>query len=186
VEICVPESKLEDARRALLNFPNIYKPVKALNRYDPTMRRHTFPWFKQSGVHLFFMLIPDSALSFSCVPTNVEQSPKPPHIPYPKAGRWAEALIDLSKTKSEGAVDLDDMVDGLAATEEWGRDNLKGGYLERFNKSVRGTKGRMIGKYSEDEYITRFRRRKKEKIDEESTPLQGTQSESSPSSCKLI
>lgn len=172
VDICVPDARLEDARRALLNRPDLYSPMKARNQYDSTMRRHSFPWFRQSGVHAFFILIPDSALAFSCIPANIEQSSKSPHLPYPKTAQWAEALIDLSRAHRGWVVDLDDMVDGLAATEEWGRDNLREEYLELFNKSVQGTKKRMMGKYSEDEYITRFRRRiKDDKVDEEGSPL---------------
>lgn len=58
---------------------------------------------------------------------------------------------------------MDDMVDGLGATEEWGRENLGEEYWEIWEKSVRGMKKRMLGgKYPEEEYISRFKRRPKE------------------------
>jgi hypothetical protein len=75
-------------------------------------------------------------------------------IPYPIAGAWAEALIDLS-----WQADLDDMVDGLVATEEWANENVREPYRKRLNDSIAGMKRRMLGKYSEDQYVSRFHRK---------------------------
>ena len=124
------------------------------NQYDPAGRRPEFPWFRQIGVRAFYVLIPDTALRFSCIPSNIESSSGEIPVPYPIAGVWAEALIDLS-----WRVDLDDMVDGLVATEEWANENLRESYRKRLHDSIAGTKRRMLGKYSEHQYVSRFRRK---------------------------
>lgn len=133
--------------------------MKPRNQYDPTGLRHEFPWFRQIGVRAFYILIPDTALRFSCILSNIELSSGEIPVPYPIAGAWAEALIDLS-----WRVDLDDMVDGLVATEEWANQNLREPYRKRLNDSIVGMKRRMLGKYSEHEYVSRFRRKLRPKI----------------------
>jgi hypothetical protein len=133
--------------------------MKPRNQYDPTGRRHEFPWFRQIGVRAFYVLIPDIALCFSCIPSNIELSSGEIPIPCPVAGAWAEALIDLS-----WQVDIDDMVDGLVATEEWVNENVREPYRKRLNDSIAGMKRRMLGKYSEDQYISRFRRKPRQTI----------------------
>jgi hypothetical protein len=137
--------------------------MKPRNQYDPTGRRHEFPWFRQIGVRAFYVLIPDTALRFSCIPSNIELSSGEIPVPYPIAGAWAEALIDLS-----WRVDLDDMVDGLVATEEWANENLREPYRKRLNDSIAGMKRRMLGKYSEHQYVSRFRRKPRPTIQQHS------------------
>jgi hypothetical protein len=67
------------------------------------------------------------------------------------------------------------MIDGLAETERWGSENLREEYRDCFNQSVQGTKKRMLGgKYPEEKYITRFRRRQKLKESQRFKPVIST------------
>lgn len=159
VDICVPSTKMDDARRALLRYPDIFVPTKPRNQYDFTRRRHQFAWFQHIGVYGFYVLIPDIALGFSCVPSNIESGSPDIRIPYPTAAAWAEALAGLCRVNSGWRVELDDMVDGLLPTEQWVKEKIREEYRERLMKSIAGMKGRMSGKYSEERYISRFRRK---------------------------
>ena len=150
---------MDDARRAILKYPDNYVPTKSPNQYDFTKRRHEFPWFRQIGVYGVYVLIPDSALGFSCVPANIELSSPDACIPYPTAAAWVEALIGLSKVHGGWIVHLDDMVDGLLPTEQWVKENVREDYQECILKSITGMKRRMSWKYPEELYISRFRRK---------------------------
>jgi hypothetical protein len=56
-------------------------------------------------------------------------------------------------------VDLDDMVDGLLLTEQWVKENVREEYRDCLMESIRGMKRRMSGKYSEEQYISKFHRK---------------------------
>jgi hypothetical protein len=148
---------LDDARRALLRYPENFVPTKPRNQYDFTKHRHEYPWFRQIGVYGFYVLIPDTGLGFSCVPSNIELSSS--NIPFPTAIAWAEALAGLCRINGLWVVDLDDMVDGLLLTEQWVKENVREDYRDCLVESIGGMKRRMSGKYSEEQYISRFHRK---------------------------
>ncbi|KAK4034583.1 hypothetical protein C8A01DRAFT_49045 [Parachaetomium inaequale] len=82
---------------------------------------HTFPRYRLNhDGHLFgFYLVPSIDWRFDCAPENFEYSAQK-HIPYPKLNLFAQSLLERQDTG-----DLQDLVDGMDLTEEWGEGNLK-------------------------------------------------------------
>lgn len=77
----------------------------------------TFPRFKYVGVALFFIIISAQDYHIPCEPTNFELGQT--GIPFPKLNIYAQSLLD-----SGNLVDLDDLIDGMNLTREWGEGNL--------------------------------------------------------------
>ena len=85
-------------------------------RYEFSLYQ-TYPRFKKIGVDLRFILIPSEDCHLDCLPSKVERSQM--GLPYPKLEIFAQSLLD----RMEG-VDLEDLVDGMNLSEEWGLENL--------------------------------------------------------------
>jgi hypothetical protein len=115
--MCVPTHLLEKAAnlfKAQKDDFEAFRPC-ALTRFG--RMDHLYPRFKFVGLGLFFILIPSQACHVSCEPNNIEYSHT--GLPYPKLHIFAQSLIDTG-----GFVDLDDLVDGMNLTLEWGEANL--------------------------------------------------------------
>jgi hypothetical protein len=73
-------------------------------------------------------LIPSIDWRFDCVPENFEYSAQR-GIPYPKLHLFAQSLLERQNRS-----DLQDLVDGMDLTEEWGEENLnfdgRDGYVQ--------------------------------------------------------
>jgi hypothetical protein len=82
---------------------------------------HTFPRYRlnHEGPLFDFYLVPSIDWRFDCAPENFEYSAQM-HIPYPKLHLFAQSLLERQDTG-----DLQDLVDGMDLTEEWGEENLK-------------------------------------------------------------
>lgn len=78
---------------------------------------HHFPRFKFVGVRLFFVLMPSHAHHLDVKPDNIEFSGT--GLPYPTLPVYAQSLLD-----ADNGVDLDDLVDGMDLTLEWGEQYL--------------------------------------------------------------
>jgi len=115
------------------------------------------PGFGRLASMASMFLFPDTGLGFSCVPSNIELSSS--NMPFPTATAWAEALAGLCKINGLWVVDLDDMVDGLLLAEQWVKENVREDYRDCLLESIRGMKRRMSGKYSEEQYLSRFHRK---------------------------
>lgn len=76
-----------------------------------------FPQFKFVGLRLFFILMPSQAHNIFCKAENIEYSQM--GLPYPKLHIHAQSLLD-----TRSFVDLDDLIDGMNLTPEWGEKNL--------------------------------------------------------------
>jgi hypothetical protein len=78
---------------------------------------HLYPRFKCVGLALFFVLTTSQECHLPCFPENFERSST--GIPYPKLSVYAQSLLD-----TYNLVDLDDLVDGMNLSIEWGDKNL--------------------------------------------------------------
>lgn len=93
-------------------------------RYPESLRQslyHTFPRYRlnRDGPLFDFYLVPSEDWRFECVPDNFEYSAQK-RIPYPKLHLFAQALLERQNVN-----DLQDLVDGMDLTEEWGEENLR-------------------------------------------------------------
>jgi hypothetical protein len=82
---------------------------------------HLYPRFKFVGLGCFFILMASQACHLPCEPENIECSHT--GLPYPRLHVFAQSLLE-----TWNLVDLDDLVDGMNLTLEWGEAilNLKG------------------------------------------------------------
>lgn len=100
---------------------------------------HTLPRFKYKGVAFWFILVPSDECHFECIPANFEWS-LTSRIPYPKIAVFAQSLLDTNDESS-----LEDLIDGMDLTKEWGEDhlNLEGTidteWVQRRNLIIRET-----------------------------------------------
>ncbi|KAM7184868.1 hypothetical protein V8F33_012738 [Rhypophila sp. PSN 637] len=118
-ELCVPEDRLNEAAELFKSEPLSpkYEPWP-VNAPVPCSIVHTFPRFHLKGVHFLFFLVPSSDWpGVSCDPSHCETSLT--GLPYPKPEYLAQALLDTQRW-----VDLEDLVDGMNLSEEWGEQNL--------------------------------------------------------------
>ncbi|KAL9618325.1 MAG: hypothetical protein Q9160_006975 [Pyrenula sp. 1 TL-2023] len=115
--ICVPTEKLTATTKLLEKNREILEPAgpSAIRRVRSI--EHLFARFKFVGLALFFVVMSSQACNLPCKPENFEYSQT--GIPYPKLHVYAQCLLDTLSY-----VDLDDLVDGMILTEEWGEANL--------------------------------------------------------------
>lgn len=85
---------------------------------SPRSLIHTYPLFKLQGVNFIFCLVPTSERFISCIPSKCELSPN--GIPYPQLAHLAQSLLD-----TQHYADLEDLVDGMNLSEEWGEQHLQ-------------------------------------------------------------
>ncbi|KAE8151180.1 hypothetical protein BDV25DRAFT_153037 [Aspergillus avenaceus] len=76
---------------------------------------HTFPRFKIRGVYLYFHIVPAD----DCLFNMYEVDHSPSGLPYPKLESFAQSLLDTQRR-----VELEDLIDGMDLTEEWGEEHL--------------------------------------------------------------
>lgn len=95
--------RFESFRRSALSYPG---------RID-----HLYSRFKVTGLRLFFILVPAFAYHLEVRPENIELSDG--GLPYPALPAYAQSLLD-----SKMGVDLDDLIDGMNLTLEWGEQHL--------------------------------------------------------------
>ncbi|KAI9752083.1 MAG: hypothetical protein M4579_005768 [Chaenotheca gracillima] len=89
--------------------PSALKGVNSLN--------HTYPRFKGIGIRFFFLVVPSQEPNITCSPANIERSKS--GVPFVNLPTYAQSLIDTQNT-----VDLEDLVDGMDLSLEWGEENL--------------------------------------------------------------
>lgn len=84
---------------------------------------HTFPRFRlnHDGPLFDFQLVPSCDWRFECIQANFEYSAQK-QLPYPKLHLFAQSLLERQDLN-----DLQDLVDGMNLTEEWGDENLRFG-----------------------------------------------------------
>ncbi|SPQ25428.1 53211565-8a32-491b-aebf-ef3f151a1dd8 [Thermothielavioides terrestris] len=126
IEICVPTEKLADAD-ALISKGTDNASYTAWRGHQPDLEvhrcslYHTFPRYRlnHEGPEFDFYLVPSEDWRLDCVPENFEYSAQQ-QIPYPKLHLFAQSLLERQEIN-----DLQDLVDGMDITEEWGEQNLR-------------------------------------------------------------
>jgi hypothetical protein len=116
--MCVPTELVETAAQLFRDQPDKYEPFRpsALSRSGGMV--HLFPRFKFKGLRLFFILMSSQACHLPCSFENIEYSHM--GLPYPKLPIYAQSLLDIMNF-----VNLDDLIDGMNLTLEWGIQNLE-------------------------------------------------------------
>ncbi|KAH6634806.1 hypothetical protein B0J18DRAFT_406410 [Chaetomium sp. MPI-SDFR-AT-0129] len=128
IEFCVPTQQLEAANSIFSNGPasQNYTPWRGFNPVAEARLRcslyHTFPRYRlnsaDDGPLFDFYLVPSNDWRFECVPENFEYSAQC-RLPYPKLHLFAQSLLERQNMS-----DIQDLVDGMDLTEEWGDDHL--------------------------------------------------------------
>lgn len=77
-----------------------------------------YPRFKLVGKAVFFTLMTTQAVHMDLTPATIEYD-RWIRIPYPRLSVYAQALLDTWKL-----TDLEDLVDGMNLTVQWGEQNL--------------------------------------------------------------
>ncbi|KAL2129063.1 hypothetical protein VTI74DRAFT_8291 [Chaetomium olivicolor] len=127
LEFCVPTEKLSAVDEIFSSGAagHSYKPWRGRHpKQEPRQRRsiyHTFPRYRpeHDGPLFDFYLVPSDDWRFDCIPEIFEYSAQK-HLPYPRLHLFAQSLM-----KRQSFNDLQDLVDGMDLTEEWGNENLK-------------------------------------------------------------
>ncbi|KAK8101375.1 hypothetical protein PG999_011749 [Apiospora kogelbergensis] len=117
-ELCVPQDQLGQAADLFKSEPlsRLYEPWP-VNSPIPMDLLHIFPRFHLKGVHFLFFLVPTSDWLLDCDEAKCEKSPM--GLPYPKLEYLAQSLLDTQRLG-----DLEDLVDGMNLSEEWGEEHL--------------------------------------------------------------
>ncbi|KAK8004100.1 hypothetical protein PG989_003819 [Apiospora arundinis] len=117
-ELCVPEDQLDQAADLFKSEPlsKSYEPWP-VNSPIPMDLLHIFPRFHLKGVHFLFFIVPTSDWLLGCDEAKCEMSFM--GLPYPKLEYFAQSLLDTQRLG-----DLEDLVDGMNLSEEWGEEHL--------------------------------------------------------------
>jgi hypothetical protein len=78
----------------------------------------SFPRFKRIVMACFLVVLSSQNCHIPCSFENIEQGQT--GLPFPKLAVCVQSFLN-----THNEVDLDDLVDGMNLTEEWGRENLK-------------------------------------------------------------
>ncbi|KAL4948427.1 hypothetical protein BDW69DRAFT_203534 [Aspergillus filifer] len=115
--LCVSD---QDHQRAVELFKSRAGVLEACDpspHCAPTSLNHHYPRFRSRGFMEFWLLVPESYCHIECSPENIEWSLG--GLPYPKLHVLVQAAIDTKE-----GVELEDLIDGMNLTEEWGEENL--------------------------------------------------------------
>ena len=115
--MCVPTKHLDIAAALLREKAARFEPFRRSVLSYPGRIDHHYPRFKFVGLRLFFVLMPSESCHLEVKPENVEISPM--GLPFPTLPAYAQSLLD-----GGNAVDLEDLIDGMNLTLEWGEENL--------------------------------------------------------------
>lgn len=115
--MCVPTELVDTAANIFRTEKDRFEPFRPSALVRVRGIEHLYPRFKFVGLRLFFVLMTSQACHLPCEPKNIEYSHT--GLPYPKQHVFAQGLLD-----TWNLVDLEDLVDGMNLTVEWGEANL--------------------------------------------------------------
>ena len=113
----VPTKDLERATGLFNGRSEVFEPFRPSSLSRPEGLEHLYPRFKFVGLQLFFNLMSTTACHIQCAPAAIEYSFN--RLPYPKLSVYAQSLLDTMNW-----VDLEDLIDGMDLTLEWGKECL--------------------------------------------------------------
>ncbi|RMD41139.1 hypothetical protein DV735_g4012, partial [Chaetothyriales sp. CBS 134920] len=114
--ICVPTNLFEKAVD-LVRANQSFEPFAVADVDFSVQLQTVFPRFRFLGLNLFFRIVPGKLYLLDVRPENIERSYT--GLPYPRLAHLAQGLLDTFN-----GVDLEDLVDGMNLSMEWGDDNL--------------------------------------------------------------
>ncbi|KAI2029168.1 hypothetical protein LOZ16_006843 [Ophidiomyces ophidiicola] len=115
--ICLPTEQLEQATDLFRERPECYIPFRRSALSYSERIDFAYPRFKLAGLSLFFILMPSEACHLDVTPANIEFSAM--GLPYPTLPVFAQSLLD-----GNPGVDLEDLIDGMDLTLDWGEHHL--------------------------------------------------------------
>lgn len=116
----MPTAKFSDAVSLLKRetYATKWKEVSHLT-HKGVYLFDTYPAFKLLAVeHVYFRVVSAQAAHITCEPSNFEWSKQ--QLPYPKLVSLVQSVID-----TQDGVGLEDVVDGMDLSEQWGLDYLE-------------------------------------------------------------
>jgi hypothetical protein len=138
-DICVPDH-LHGKATAMFASESLSEKYDSWPRIMPqggTMI-HSYSCFTLKGVNFFFYISTTFDHRVSCDPEKCEMSKL--GVPYPKLELFAQSLLETNRFH-----DLENLVDGMNLTEEWGDEHLNFSldglkeYAKEKNKRIRET-----------------------------------------------
>ncbi|KAI5362150.1 hypothetical protein Slin15195_G058020 [Septoria linicola] len=116
--LCIEDSRFA-AAEALLESPSgIIEPWQQSSMKPNGTIEHRFPRFKFKGFRCLFHIVPGWLFRLTCSPDTIEFSKL--GLPFPRLDVLAQSLLETINR-----VDLQDLVDGMALSYEWGLENLQ-------------------------------------------------------------
>ncbi|KAI2184890.1 hypothetical protein LOZ20_006865, partial [Ophidiomyces ophidiicola] len=115
--ICLPTEQLEQATDLFRERPECYIPFRRSALSYSERIDFAYPRFKLAGLSLFFILMPSEACHLDVTPANIDFSAM--GLPYPTLPVFAQSLLD-----GNPGVDLEDLIDGMDLTLDWGEQHL--------------------------------------------------------------
>ena len=114
--LCVPEDRLADVA-AKLDRDSQWERCKPSVMYAVGETNHLYPRYKVTGVVCFLVILSSKSCHLPCTFETIEYGQS--GLPFPKLDTFAQCLLD-----TENGVDLDDLIDGMNLSPEWGEQHL--------------------------------------------------------------
>ncbi|GAT24835.1 similar to An12g05550 [Aspergillus luchuensis] len=122
MELRVYHAYVETLYRA--SNSHILQPCGPSPLRSPNLLNHKYPRFKAIGWASFWLLVPGNYCHLTVKPENIEWSlgnllTAQGGLPYPKLSVYVQSAID-----SKSLLDLEELIDGMDLSEEWGHKTL--------------------------------------------------------------
>ena len=153
--LCVRDRQHEEAVNLFRAQSDVFAPARPSPMIDTHRLLHIFPRFKHIGTIDFWLILPASYAHVSCEPSAIEKSLG--GLPYPNLKNYAESLLD-----SQNGVDLEDLIDGMDLSEQWGEENIDLDrdipidWARQRNMKQMEVNGRIVSELSEEPRARRF------------------------------
>ncbi|PWY90417.1 hypothetical protein BO94DRAFT_24231 [Aspergillus sclerotioniger CBS 115572] len=115
--LCIQDEQFEQAVETLTSHSDILSPCGPNPLRSPSQLNHKYPRFKAIGWATFWLLVPGEYCHLDVKPENIEFSKG--GLPYPKLAVYVQSAID---SRDDGL--LQELIDGMDLTEEWGEEAL--------------------------------------------------------------
>ncbi|SMQ47809.1 unnamed protein product [Zymoseptoria tritici ST99CH_3D7] len=115
--LCIDDDQFDTAVALLELESKIVHPFRHSAMKPNGTIDHRFPRYKFTGARCFFHVVPSWVYRVSCDDDSIEFSRK--GLPFPKLQVFAQSLLETMNR-----VDLQDLIDGMNLTYEWGLENL--------------------------------------------------------------
>ncbi|RAK94962.1 uncharacterized protein BO80DRAFT_291402 [Aspergillus ibericus CBS 121593] len=115
--LCIQDEQFERAVELFTSHGDILQPCGANPLSSPNLLNHKYPRFKAIGWATFWLLVPGTYCHLNVEPESIEWSLG--GLPYPKLSVYVQSAID-----SKSLLDLEELIDGMDLSEEWGHKTL--------------------------------------------------------------